>query len=67
MEVFDKQKKKERICPLAAQKHFTLLYNGDSIEAAERRERMQSAAEARRRASSEQRRKRFNASQYIVS
>ena len=66
LEIFEKAIKRERIMPLAAQRNFLLLYNGDSIEAAERRERLQSAAEARRRARSAQRRKRFVPGQYVV-
>lgn len=67
LEIFDKAIKRERIMPLAAQRNFVLLYNGDAIEAAERRERLQSAAEARRRARSAQRRKKFNPGQFVVS
>ena len=52
--------------PLTSQRNFALLYNGDIIEAAERRERLQSAAEARRRARSAQRRKRFVPGQFVV-
>lgn len=66
LETFDKANKRERIMPLASQNEFVLLYNGDAIEAAERRERLQSAAEARRRARSAQRRKRFVPGQFVV-
>nr|XP_026693357.1 uncharacterized protein LOC100186709 isoform X1 [Ciona intestinalis] len=65
LEIFDKANKRERILPLTSQKNFTLLYNGDVIEAAERRERLQSAAEARKRARSAQRRKKYVPGQYI--
>ncbi|CAK8697990.1 uncharacterized protein LOC143449276 [Clavelina lepadiformis] len=65
LEIFEKANKRERIMPLTSQRNFALLYNGDIIEAAERRERLQSAAEARRRARSAQRRKRFVPGQFV--
>lgn len=52
--------------PLASQEHFVLIYNGDLIEAEERREKLKSAAEARKRARSAQRRKKFAANYNTV-
>ncbi|XP_077965646.1 uncharacterized protein LOC120333790 isoform X2 [Styela clava] len=61
LEIFNKSKAKERIMPLTSQERVILLYNGDLIEAEERREKLRSAAEARKRARSAQRRKKFMA------
>lgn len=62
LEIFNKVKAKERIMPLASHDQFVLLYNGDLIEAEERREKLKAIAETRKRARSAQRRKKFMAS-----
>lgn len=66
LEIHAKTKCKEKIMPLASQEHFVLIYNGDLIEAEERREKLKSAAEARKRARSAQRRKKFAANYNTV-